>query len=266
MMDKFKFKKKYGQNFIKNKYVVEKIVNEAQIPKDTLVIEIGPGQGILTEEISRCARNVICYEIDKDLKPFLDEKFDSINNINIIYEDFLERNMMEDIQDYKFRYIYFIANVPYYITTPILMKIINLPIKVDKIIMMVQKEVGDRLCAVCGNRDYSSISVFLDYFFEREKLFIVDRSEFIPIPNVDSIVISLIRKDNQENVKNYDFFFNIVRDSFQFKRKNIKNNLGKYDVEILDNVLSKYGFSLKSRAEELPLSVFVDISNSLYKD
>lgn len=265
-MNKFNFKKKYGQNFIKNKYIVEKMVNEAQIPDDTLVIEIGPGKGVLTEQIIKFARKVICYEIDKDLQPFLDEKFKNTDNINIIYDDFLNRNIEEDIQDYKFKYIYFIANVPYYITTPILMKIINLQENVNKIVMMIQKEVGDRLCASCGNKDYSSISVFLDYFFERKKLFVVDRSEFIPVPNVDSIVISLTRKDKLIKVDDYDFFFKIVRDSFQFKRKNIKNNLKDYNTDILSDVLAKYGFSLNSRAEEIPLSVFIDISNSLYKE
>lgn len=265
MMNQFSFKKKYGQNFIKNKYIVEKMINEAQIPDNTLVIEIGPGKGVLTEQIIKFAEKVICYEIDKDLQPFLDEKFKNIDNINIIYDDFLSRNIEEDIKNYKFKYIYFIANVPYYITTPILMKIINLQEKVNKIVMMIQKEVGNRLCAVCGNKDYSSISVFLDYFFERKKLFLVDRSEFIPVPNVDSIVISLTRKDKLKKIEDYDLFYKIVRDSFQFKRKNIKNNLRDYDANILSDVLSKYGFSLRSRAEEIPLSVFIDISNSLYK-
>ena len=262
-MDKFNFKKKFGQNFIKNKIIVERIVNEAKIISDTLVIEVGPGKGILTEEVSKCANGVICYEIDESLKPFLDDKFSDNEKVNIIYEDFLNSDIEEDIKKYEFKYIYFVANVPYYITTPILMKIINLKFQIDNIVMMVQKEVGERLCAECGSKDYSSISVYLDYFFEREKLFVVDRCEFTPVPNVDSIVISLTRRKELLSVKNYDFFFKIVRDSFQFKRKNIRNNLSKYDINILENVLLKYGYSLGSRAEELPLLVFVEISNYL---
>lgn len=265
-MEKFYFKKKYGQNFIKNKCVVEKIINFSNILEDTLVIEVGPGKGVLTNEIAKYAKNVICYEIDKDLKQHLDKEFQDKDNVNIIYGDFLERDIDKDIEKYEFKNLYFISNVPYYITTSILMKIINLKFKVDKIVMMVQKEVGERLCAGYGSKLYSSISVYLDYFFEREKLFVVDRSEFIPVPNVDSIVISLTRKRDLLMVKNYDFFFNVVRDSFQFKRKNIRNNLNKYDINALENILVKHGYSLSSRAEEFPLSVFVEISNFLYKD
>lgn len=261
-MDKFDFKKKFGQNFIKNKRVVERIVNESEIPDDTLVIEVGPGKGVLTNELCKKAKQVISYEIDLELKPFLDSQFGSIENVEIIYDDFLKRNIEKDINKYQYREIYFIANVPYYITTPILMKIMNI-LSVSKIVMMVQKEVGERFSAKCGSKSYSSISVYLNYFFDIHKLFVVDRSEFVPVPNVDSIIVSFTRKNDTLLLKNYDFFFKLVRDSFQFKRKTIKNNLKNYDLEKISAALLRHGLSLNSRAEEIDVAIFVDISNEL---
>lgn len=261
-MDKFDFKKKFGQNFIRNEMIVEKIVEESEILDDTLVIEVGPGRGILTKEICKKAKQVISYEIDLELKPFLDSQFSSIENIQIIYDDFLKRDIKKDISQYQYKEIYFIANVPYYITTPILMKMMNI-LDVSKIVMMVQKEVGERFSAQCGSKSYSSISVYLNYFFDIKKLFVVDRSEFVPVPNVDSIVISLTRKDELKTLNNMDFFFKLVRDSFQFKRKTIKNNLKEYDLDKVSKILLGNGLSLNSRAEEVDVSIFVEISNEL---
>ncbi len=261
-MGDFTFKKKYGQNFIKNKNIVERMVLESDILEDTLVIEVGPGMGVLTEELSLYAKNVLCYEIDTTLKPYLDKKFVH-SNVEIIYEDFLGRDILMDIKKYKYKYLYFIANVPYYITTPILMKIMEMQSSVSKIVMMVQKEVGERLCALCGSRNYSSISVYLDYFYERCALFLVPRYEFVPVPNVDSIIVSFTRRDFLLEVKDYSLFFRIVRDSFQFKRKTIKNNLKSYDLTKVEKVLLEHGYTLSSRAEALSLEVFVAISNSL---
>lgn len=261
-MEKFYFKKKYGQNFIKNKMVVEKIVSESKIPVDTLVIEVGPGRGVLTKELCKKAKQVISYEIDLELKPFLDSQFSSAENIEIIYDDFLKRNIEEDISKYQYKQVYFIANVPYYITTPILMKIMNI-LSVSKIVMMVQKEVGERFSAKYGSKSYSSLSVYLNYFFDIHQLFVVDRSEFVPVPNVDSVIVSLTRKEELLPLKDYDFFFQLVRDSFQFKRKTIKNNLKKYDLGKIQEVLLIHGLSLSNRAEDIDVSIFVEISNKL---
>ena len=262
-MGKFDFKKKFGQNFIKNKKIVEDIVNRSEIPEDTLVIEVGPGMGILTEEICKKAKQVVSYEVDKELKPFLDEKFRYNEHVEIIYDDFLSRDIEKDIYNYPYKQLYFIANVPYYITTPILMKIMECHLKVEKIVMMVQKEVGERFSACCGSKNYSSISVYLNYFFDIEKLFIVQRDEFVPVPNVDSIVIAFTRKKELLMVKSYDFFFKLVKDSFQFKRKTIKNNLKNYDLDRISLILSQNQLSLNSRGEDIPVRVFVKLSNEL---
>lgn len=262
-MEHFEFKKKFGQNFIKNRSIVEKIVKEAAIPDHTLVLEVGPGKGILTGELAKVAENVVSYEIDCSLKPFLDQTFENYKHVKILYEDFMNSQIEKTLSTYTYDHLYFVANVPYYITTPILMKLMSLSIEVEKIVMMVQKEVGERFSATCGSRDYSSITVYLNYFFEIHKLFKVSKNEFIPQPKVDSIIVSFTRKKDLLYVKNYDFFFRLVRDSFQYKRKTIRNNLKKYHLETISMVLSKHGFSLNSRAEQIPYYVFVELANEL---
>ena len=261
-MEGFNFKKKYGQNFLKDKNKVKKIVDSANIKDNSLVIEVGPGGGILTTELSLKADNVICYEIDLELKPILENKF-SKNNVKIIFDDFLNRNIENDIEKYNYDNLYFISNVPYYITTPILMKLINSSLNFDKIVIMVQEEVGERFSAKPNSKDYSSITVFLNYYFDVKKEFKVNRLEFNPVPNVDSEVISFTRKKELLKLKDKELFFKLVKDSFKFKRKNIRNNLKGYNLDIIDRVLKSNNLDLTSRAEQLPIEVFVEMSNKL---
>ena len=143
------------------------------------------------------------------------------------------------------------------------MKLIDSGLNFGKIVMMVQEEVGERFSAMPGKKAYSSITVFLNYYYEIKRLFKVNRSEFIPIPNVDSEVIMLTSREDKIALKNKDLFFEFVRASFQYKRKNLRNNLKKYDLKKIEEVLVKYGYSLNSRAEEIPVNVFAEISNSL---
>ncbi|MDD6223528.1 MAG: 16S rRNA (adenine(1518)-N(6)/adenine(1519)-N(6))-dimethyltransferase RsmA [bacterium] len=259
----FYFKKKYGQNFLKDDCIPNKIVRYSDIPDDTLVIEIGPGRGILTKALAMKAKQVLSYEIDTTLKDSLDLLQLQYPNVNVIYDDFLNRNVLDDIKDYTFQHLYVIANLPYYITTPIILKFITEQINVDRLIVMVQKEVGERFQAVPGNKQYSSITVFLNYYFHIKKLFDVNRGCFVPQPNVDSVIMLFERKETRLVLKDPEIFFQLVRDSFQFKRKTIRNNLRCYSLDIVEKVLKKHGFDLTSRAEEIPLEVFVDISNNL---
>ena len=262
-MEKFNFKKRYGQNFIKNPIIVEKIVEKSQIPEDTLILEVGVGKGILTNELIKHGKQVISYEIDTTLKDYLDEKFNNTNNLEIIYTDFMERDIIEDINKYEYKNIYFIANVPYYITTPILMKLMNLNVNVDKIVMMVQKEVVERFNAMPKTKEYSSLTVLLNYYYDIKKLLNVNKNEFIPVPKVDSVVIALTRKRELLEVKNYDIFYKLIRDSFQFKRKTLRNNLRGYDLTKIEEILIKNNLSLSSRAEEISVDVFAQMSNYL---
>ncbi len=257
------FKKKYGQNFLKRKAVVERIADVCAITKNDLVIEVGPGGAILTRELARRAGNVLAYEIDIDLEPELNRKLGDFSNVTILFQDFLESNITKDIANFSYENIYFVSNVPYYITTPIVMKLIDSKINFKKICMMVQKEVGLRFTAVPGSKVYGSISVFLNYFYRVKKEFLVSRKEFVPVPNVDSVIISFESREELLPLTDEKLFFQIVRDSFQFKRKNIRNNLKKYNLDVVASVLEKYGYNLSVRAEQLPLEIFIELANAL---
>ena len=259
----FNFKKKYGQNFLKDDSIPRKIVEHANILDDSLVIEIGPGAGALTKILGTKTKQVLCYEIDGSLESILDQELVDFNNIDIIYDDFLNRDVKKDIEKYQYSHLYVVANLPYYITTPIITKIVEDNIGVEKVVVMIQKEVADRFSAKPKTKEYGSITVFLNYYFDIRKEFLVSRNCFIPKPNVDSIVISLTKKQEVLSVNNQELFFKLVRDSFRFKRKTLKNNLKNYDLIKIEKILKEYQLDLNVRAEELPLKVFVDISNNL---
>ena len=264
-MEKYdvKFKKRLGQNFLKNVGIVEKIVRVADIGETDLGIEVGPGGAIMTCELARKSMQVLAYEIDQDLKDELNSRLSSFSNVKILFKDFLDANIREDISRYNYKNVYFVSNVPYYITTPIILKLINSKINFKKIVMMVQKEVGDRFSTTCGKREYGSITVLLNYFYDVKREFFVSRKEFIPEPNVDSVVISFTEKEERLTLKDFAFFERLVRDSFQFKRKNIKNNLKSYDLRVVENVLNSHGFDLSVRAEDLSYEIFVELANNL---
>ena len=256
----FNFKKKFGQNFIVDKNIIHSIIQKAEIDKNTLVIEIGPGAGSLTSELGKKAKNVLAYEIDESVKPILEKNIHS--NTKIIYDDFLKRNVKEDITEYTYEKLYVVANLPYYITTPIIIKLIEDKLNIDKIVIMVQKEVGNRFKAKPNTKEYNSLSIFLNYHFNIKKILDVSRNVFIPKPNVDSIVVELTKKEKIP-VKNEDIFFKLIRDSFRQKRKTIKNNLKNYDLEKIEKVLNKYNLDLSVRAESLSIEIFIDIANNL---
>ncbi len=259
----FQIKKFYGQNFISDENVIDKIVDKSEIDKDTLVIEIGPGIGSLTYKLVKKAGFVLCYEIDESLKPILFDNMKNVDNFQVIFNDFLKCDVNNDLKQFNYKKIYVIANLPYYITTPIILKIIEDRINVDKIVVMVQKEVGDRFKAVPNSKDYGSLSVYLNYYYNVRKLMDVSRNIFVPKPNVDSIVVEFLKKDNNFKINNEELFFQLVRDSFKQKRKTLRNNLKNYDLEKINNVLNKYNMDLSIRAEQIPIEIFVDIANNL---
>jgi 16S rRNA (adenine1518-N6/adenine1519-N6)-dimethyltransferase len=257
----FNFKKKFGQNFIIDENIVNQIVEKSEIDDSTLVIEIGPGSGALTYKLAKKAKNVLCYEIDTSLKEILENNLNGLSNVKIKFEDFLLSNPQNEIKNYDYKKLYVVANLPYYITTPIIMKIIE-ELDVDKIVVMVQKEVGNRFKAKPNTKEYNSLSVYLNYYFNIKKICDVSRNVFIPKPNVDSIVV-LFEKKEKLKVNDERFFFKLVKDSFKQKRKTLKNNLVDYDLKKIEEVLKKYNFSLSVRAEQLDLSIFIDLANNL---
>lgn len=259
----FNFKKKFGQNFIIDENIINNIVTKSEIDKDTLVIEIGPGAGSLTNFLALKAKNVICYEIDSTLEEILSSNLEQYDNVEIIYKDFLKANVSEDIKKYEYKKLYVIANLPYYITTPIIVKIIEDNLDVDKIVVMVQKEVGDRFKAMPGSKDYNSLSIYLNYYFDVKKIMDVSKNVFMPKPNVDSIVVEFDKKNKKYEVKNSELFFNLIRDSFKQKRKTLKNNLSNYNLNIIEKELERVGLDLSVRAEQLSIETFVNISNAL---
>lgn len=261
--NEFSFKKKFGQNFIIDENIINNIINVSSLDKETLVIEIGPGAGSLTNKLAQKAGFVLCYEIDTTLEMILNENLKEYNNVNIIFKDFLKEDVNEELKKYKYSKICVVANLPYYITTPIIMKIIDDKIPVDKMVIMVQKEVGDRLKAKPNSKDYGSLSVFLNYYFDITKALDVSKNVFIPRPNVDSVVVTLSKKNEKIYCNNEEVLFKLIRDAFTQKRKNLRNNLRDYDLNKIEEVLSKYGFDLTVRAEQLSLEIYIDIANNL---
>ena len=259
----FKFKKKFGQNFLKDKNILQNIVFKSEVDKDTLVIEIGVGAAALTRYLSESAKNVLAYEIDETLKPIISEALEDKDNVEVLYMDFLNSNVNEDIKKYDYSKLYVVANLPYYITTPIIEKIINDDLGVDKIVVMVQKEVGDRFSAKVGSKEYNSLTIFLNYYFDIKKIINVSRNSFVHENNIDSVVVEMKKKENIYNVKNEELFFKLVRDAFKFKRKNLRNNLKGYNLDVVNEVLSKYNLDLTVRAENLTIDQFIEISNKL---
>lgn len=258
----FNFKKKYGQNFLTNQGIINNIVGAISPSERDLIIEIGPGGGALTRKLKKYNANMLCYEVDEDTAKYLTELIDE--KTRIIYDDFLKRDINKDIENITYDNLYIIGNLPYYITTPIITKIIEEDIRVKEGVFMVQKEVADRFSSSKGTRDYGSITVFLNYYFDIKKLFVVGKNNFVPKPNVDSAVIKLISKSNRLNVDK-DKFNRIVRDAFQFKRKNLNNNLKDYARDKVNEILQSHGYSLSNRAEDLSYEIFVDIANK-YND
>lgn len=262
-MGEFKHKHSLGQNFLKDKSVLTKIIDSVDVKEDDLIIEVGPGHGALTKYLKLFHANLRCYEVDERVKPYLEKFLD--DKTKVIFNDFLKVNLEEDLKDINYKDLYVIANLPYYITTPIIEKMIESPLNVKAMVLMVQNEVADRLSAKCGSKEYGAISVYLNYYYKVEKLFFVSRKAFDPVPGVDSAVIKLEKKEKELELIDKDKFFKLVRDSFMMKRKNLRNNLRNYDLDKVNNVLNSYGLDISSRAEQVPLECFVDIANKISK-
>lgn len=265
LLDKneFRLKKQFGQNFIVDENIINNIISKAELNKDIMVIEIGPGAGSLTYKLATNSKNVLCYEIDTSLDPILKENLKDLDNVDVIFNDFLKADVKRDLEKYKFNKLYVVANLPYYITTPIITKIIEDEIPVDKIVVMVQKEVGDRFKAQPNSKDYNSLSIYLNYYYEISKLMDISRNIFIPKPNVDSIIVCFEKRSDKVKVVDEKLFFKLVRDAFKQKRKNLRNNLKEYDLDKIEKILNELGLNLNVRAEALSIETFAHIANNL---
>ena len=256
---KFDYKKSLGQNFLKDKNIIKKIADSINPTEEDLIIEIGPGAGALTKELVKKKSEVICFEIDTRLKEILEE----INSekLTIIFKDFLSIKINEYIDRNKYKNLYFVGNLPYYITTAIINKIVK-ESNPYEITIMVQKEVADRFSAKPGTKDYSSISIFLQYNFDIERVCNVSKTCFEPVPKVDSSVIKF-KRNKKISANDEEKFYKLIKDSFTQKRKNLRNNLKGYDLNKIQAILKKYDKDLTARAEQLSIEEFVDISNNI---
>lgn len=254
----FEHKKSLGQNFLRDNNIISKIIDSINPMSDDLIIEIGPGEGALTKRLVNKNCDLICFEIDKRLQDTLSNI--KSERIRIIYEDFLKVDLKKYI-DKKYNNIYFVGNLPYYITTAIINKIMDESDPYE-ITIMIQKEVALRFAANPHSREYSSISVFLQYNFDIEKVCSVSKNCFEPVPKVDSMVIKL--KRNKKFISNNEeLLYRLIKDAFKQKRKNLRNNLINYDLLKIEELLHSRNKSLKSRAEELSVEDFVYLSNNL---
>ena len=238
-MGNFDYKKSLGQNFIKDNNIIDKIVKAADVDKDTLVIEVGPGAGSLSKKIIPLSGYAVLYEIDTRLKDILTTELKGNDNYQIIFNDVLKQDVKSDLENLNYKKRYLVANLPYYITTPIITKMIE-EIAPDKIVIMIQDEVADRLSAQVGSREYGMITVLLSARYNIKKLFKVSRNCFEPVPGVDSAVICLDKK-NIEIDFDINKFEKFIKDAIQYKRKNLRNNLRNYDLVKNDKMLNQHG-------------------------
>lgn len=263
----FNFKKKFGQNFIIDENIIENTLNLINLDKDTLVIEVGPGAGSLTYKLASRAKKVICYEIDTTLKEILSTNLHDFDNVDIIYEDFLKRDVLKDLANEDYKKLYVVANLPYYITTPIIMKLLEERLDLQSITVMVQKEVAERLIAVPGEKFTGAITYSVYYYADSENVRVVDKSSFIPEPSVESEVINLkIRENPPVNVNNEELFFKLIKIAFMQRRKTLVNSLsnsGFIEKNKIIEILKQLNINENIRAEKLSIQDFANIANKI---
>lgn len=261
----FKHKKKYGQNFLTDQRdVLNKIMEVSNVEADDHIIEIGPGEGALTGLLLERAKKVTCIEIDTDLEKILKRKYENNPKFNLVMNDVLQVNLDEIIEK-KARVV---ANIPYYITSPIINKIIENRDKIDEMYVMVQKEVAERVCAKSG-KERSVLTLAVEYFGEAEYLFTIPKEFFTPAPKVDSAFMSIkFYEDNRyEKLISEETFFKYVKAAFSNKRKNIVNNLSTlgYSKDEVREKLSELGISENERAENLTIEEFIKLAEVFEK-
>ena len=264
-----KIKKKFGQNFLVDNNILNGIVNASELNKNIGVIEIGPGLGSLTEHLVNNAGFVLCYEIDSELISYLEDNLKSYSNFKILNQDILEADINNDIETYFKNYdrIYVVANLPYYITTPIILGLLEKTDRISKYVMMMQKEVADRICGNPKTKDYNALSIAIKYRAEAKKAFNVSRECFIPAPNVDSSVIVLNVYENKKyNVLDEELFFKFIRLCFSQRRKTLINNLQNYyDKDFIVEMLNHFNIKLTVRSEELDIIDFINFSDYIVR-
>ena len=268
----FTFKKSFGQNFLTDTNILQKIVDTAEIDKNVNVIEIGPGIGALTEFLAESAAEVMAFEIDDRLVPILADTLRDFDNVTVVNQDILKVDLAQYIAEFKNPDlpIKVVANLPYYITTPILMHLIESGIPFSEFVVMMQKEVADRISAQPNTKAYGSLSIAVQYYMTAKVAFIVPRTVFVPAPNVDSAILKMVRREQPAvEVQDEKFFFKVTKASFVHRRKTLWNNLTSYfgkseEVKTkLERALEKADLVANVRGEALDLAAFARLSDAL---
>lgn len=265
----FSFKKSLGQNFIIDVNILKKIIEHAEIDEEVGVIEVGPGIGSLTEQLALYAKKVVAFEIDERLLPILNETLADYDNVTIVHADILEVNMQEVLEQYftAFERIHLVANLPYYITTPILMHILQTAPAIKQLTVMLQKEVADRMNAQPNTKEYGSLSIAVQYYTKTEVVMDVPKTVFIPQPNVTSSVLTLKRREKPPvQVDDESLFFELVKASFAHRRKTIRNNLLRHfnqslKKELVLQSLAEAEIDESVRAEAITIDQFARLAN-----
>lgn len=264
----FSFSKALGQNFIIDSTVCPRIADESLIDSETGVIEIGAGVGVLTAELAKRAKKVVCVELDKRLLPVLDETLSDFNNVTVINDDILKVDLHKLIDEqFGGMRVCVCANLPYYITSPIIMTLLEAHLPIDSITVMVQREAADRLCAEVGSRDAGAVTVAVNYYAKAQKLFNVSRGAFMPSPNVDSAVIKLDMRDKPPvEVDDEKKFFRLVKSAFGQRRKTAANSISSgmgLPKDIVISALESGGFDKSVRAESFTMDDFCKLAKLL---
>lgn len=271
----FTFKKSLGQNFLIDTNILNKIVDYAELTNESGAIEIGPGIGALTEQLAKRCKKVLAFEIDQRLLPVLADTLQPYPHVSIVHQDFLKADVYNEIRQHLegIDDLAIVANLPYYVTTPIIMKCLQDHLPFRSMVIMMQKEVGSRIAAKPGTKDYGSLSIAIQYYTEAEIVMTVPKTVFIPQPNVDSAVVKLTkRKQPAVQVKDEEFFFKIVKICFAQRRKTILNNLisqleqGKEKKEWVQGALDRAGIDPSRRGETLAIEEFAQLSDELLAD
>ena len=267
----FHIKKKFGQNFIIDENILKKITKAAELDDTIGVIEIGPGLGSLTQHLAMASKKVLCYEIDDDLIPILNKTLSDFPNTKVIHQDILTADINKDIDDYfnDCEKVYVVANLPYYITTPILMGLLEKTTKISSYILMMQKEVADRICSKPKVKDYNALSIAVQYRCNAKKALAIPRTIFIPAPNVDSSVIRLDTIERKIKPHNIEFFFEFVKAAFNQRRKTLVNNISeRYNrpKSQIQEILQKNSYRDDVRAEMLSIDDFIKLSDIFWSE
>ncbi|WP_283153212.1 16S rRNA (adenine(1518)-N(6)/adenine(1519)-N(6))-dimethyltransferase RsmA [Guptibacillus hwajinpoensis] len=268
----FTFKKSLGQNFLIDSNVLTKIVDQAKLSPNSGAIEIGPGIGALTEKLAKQAKKVVAFEIDQRLLPILEDTLSPYPHVHIRHSDVLEADVRQVIEEEfeEGQDLMVVANLPYYVTTPILMKLLEEKLPVRGIVVMIQKEVAERIAAKPGSKEYGSLSLAVQYHAVAKTALTVPKTVFVPKPNVDSSVLHLeLRQEPPVDLLNEAYFFEVIRASFGQRRKTLLNNLqnnllSKEQKPMIEEVLQETGIDGTRRGETLSMEEFAALSNAFY--